>query len=104
VVRLTWHLEAEGDLEAIAGFISRQSPLFAGLFVERIVAAAEHLERHPSMARIVPELRHHQYREVIFQNYRIVYRIIDNNIVIVGVIHAAMDLSRQGKNRGWDVT
>jgi hypothetical protein len=42
--------------------------------------------------------------KVIFQNYRIVYRIIDNNIVIVGVIHAAMDLSRQGKNRGWDVT
>lgn len=56
------------------------------------------------MGRIVPELRHHQYREVIFQNYRIVYRIIDNNIVIVGVIHAAMDLSRQGKNRGWDMT
>lgn len=65
---------------------------------------AEHLRSHPEFGRVVPEIGQNSYREIIFQNYRIVYRLLDERVVIVGVVHAAMDLERQIEKRSWDLT
>ena len=47
----------------------------------------------PRCGRIVPELDDPRFREVIYGNYRIVYRIIGaDDIEILAVIHGARDM------------
>lgn len=52
----------------------------------------------------MPEIGDPRYRELIFQNYRIVYLTQSDWVTIVGVIHAAMDMERQAEQRDWDLT
>ncbi len=72
--------------------------------MRRIVAAAERLRDFPLSGREVPEIGDETYREVIFQNYRIVYRPLKDRVIVIGVIHAAMDMMQQARAREWDVT
>ncbi len=104
MAEVTWHVEAANDLAAAAEFIARDSPIAASLFAARIVAAAERLGEHPRLGRIVPEIGNDSYRELVFQNYRIVYIVADAGVVIIGIIHAAMDMERQVRDREWDIT
>ena len=104
MARLVWHVEAVSDLDAVAEFIARDSTAQASSFVARIVAAAERLRDHPTLGRGVPELQDASCRELIFQNYRIVYRIHDDRVTILGIIHGAMDMQRQVRDRSWDIT
>jgi len=47
------------------------------------------------IGRIVPELKSYGFREVIYRNYRIVYRIIgDENIEILVVSHSSRDFKK----------
>lgn len=104
MAEVNWHVEAASDLAAAAKFIARDSPIAAALFTGRIVAAVERLGEHPRMGRVVPEIGDDSYRELVFQNYRIVYRLLTTGVVIIGVIHAAMDMERQVGDREWDIT
>jgi plasmid stabilization system protein ParE len=104
MVELAWHVEAASDLAAAAQFITRDSPIAASLFTARIVASTERLAEHPRLGRRVPEISNDSYRELIFQNYRIVYRLLPAGVFIIGVINAAMDMERQVNDREWDIT
>ena len=53
---------------------AKDSKVYAARFIKSLVEAAQKLENTPSMGRIVPELEEYGFREVIYQNYRIVYR------------------------------
>ena len=72
--------------------------------MDRIVSAVEYLRDHPEMGRLVPEFDDPSYRKLIFQNYRIVYRSLAHEVVVLGVLHAAMDMTQQSHARGWDLT
>lgn len=49
----------------------------------------------PRIGRIVPELENYGFREVIYQNYRIVYRVRgDEDIEILAVLHAARNFKK----------
>ena len=89
MAELTWHPEAVTDLETIYAYISRDSPAVAQAFVERVVAAIERLRDFPRSGRIVPETRNDVIREVLVGPYRVVYRIVDQDIQIVMVRHGA---------------
>jgi plasmid stabilization system protein ParE len=104
VVEVHWHVEAIVDLDLIGEFIGRHSSTQAGLFVERVVRATDRLATFPESGRRVPEIDSETYREIVFQNYRIVYRLLAERVVIIGVVHAAMDMSSQAKRRSWDIT
>jgi len=43
-------------------------------------------------------------REVIFQNYRIVYEFVADEVTILGVIHAALDFQGTARSRSWYLT
>ena len=68
------------------------------------LSAAERLRDHPLLGRVVPEIGHDTYRELIFQNYRIVYRALEDRVIVIGVIHASLDFGREARERGWDIT
>lgn len=55
--RLIWSIEALGDLDAMAEYIYRDSPLHAQPVVEAALALAESAAEEPVIGRMVPALR-----------------------------------------------
>lgn len=74
MTKVRWTPQAADDLEAIYEFIARDSPLYAQITVEGIIAAIDRLEQFPLLGRHVPETSQADVRELIKPPYRIVYR------------------------------
>lgn len=89
MAEIRWTPQASDDLEAIAEFISVDSPHYASIFALDVLQAVERLELFPDSGRIVPELDEHSIREMILGNYRIVYRATYTDVEILTVYHSA---------------
>lgn len=86
---LIWARRAIEDVQSIKQFISQDSPHYAELVTQRLIASVERLPALPQSGRVVPEIDDPTVREVIQGSYRIVYRLIREEIHIVTVHHAA---------------
>lgn len=96
VVReIVWSEQALGDAEEIRAFIARDSPSYADLFVDRLLASADRLQRHPHSGRVVPEFARADLREVLLGNYRVIHQVSDTEIAIVTVFHMARLLNAE---------
>ena len=89
MAQLVWSPSALASLADICEYISRDSEYYARLFAQRIFSAAEMLALFPESGRVVPEYDRRDLRELLFQNYRIVYRIKGNEVQIAAVVHGA---------------
>lgn len=63
--------------------------LYAPVFIQKIINSVERLIEFPRSGRIVPEFNVENIREIIFHNYRIVYRIKNTYLEIILVTHGA---------------
>jgi plasmid stabilization system protein ParE len=54
------------------------------------------------MGRVVPEAEDDAIRELLFQNYRIIYHSKSDRILILTIIHGGRDLGRL-EPKPWDV-
>jgi toxin ParE1/3/4 len=90
--RLVWTESALADLEALAMYIGEDSPHYAALTVERIVAAAERVSEFPRSGHVVPEFGEETIREVIWRQYRIVYKVTADVVTVLTVVHGAREL------------
>ena len=86
---ITWTDQALDDLSSICLFISRDSSYYARVFANDIFIAAERLEQFPRSGRVVPEVGREDIREILFGDYRIIYRIIPDEVEILTVYHSA---------------
>jgi len=75
VTEVRWTPQAADDLQAIYDFIARDSPHYARVTIEGVLAAIDRLEQFPLMGRHVPERSREDLRELIKPPYRIVYRV-----------------------------
>ena len=89
MVQIEWTERSLEDLNEIHDYIARDSKSYANLFIKKIYNAVQKLSEFPNMGRIVPELNIPSIRELIYQNYRIVYRIIDGIVEIITVFHGS---------------
>ena len=95
MVKVEWTERASADLKEIFEYIASDSVLYADRFVRSLIKATLKLEVMPRSGRVVPELDIEDIREVIFQNYRIVYRLLNpDKIHILAVIHCARDFEK----------
>ena len=86
-MKLRWSASAiDRALEAKA-FIAADNPEAAEKWAKALIDAVAKLKRNPKLGRIVPEIRQEQYREIIYGNYRVVYRISETFISILTVRH-----------------
>ncbi|MBL4620766.1 MAG: type II toxin-antitoxin system RelE/ParE family toxin [Immundisolibacteraceae bacterium] len=85
--QLSWSPEAVEDLQAIAEFISRDSPGYASAVVTKMVAVSRSLIETPLIGRVVPELGDQKIRERFVYSYRLIYRIRDDEILVAAIIH-----------------
>ena len=81
------------DLEETVRFIAADNPQAAEQFGYRLVNEAEAIGPHPLAGRTVPEFGDPTIRERIFRTYRIVYRIREQQrlVVVSRFWHAARD-------------
>ena len=73
MVKIKWSPLTIEDLREILHFMSKNSPEFSNYFKASIFEKIEFLSRFPQMGRKVPEVDNTNKRELIFQNYRIIY-------------------------------
>jgi len=94
MVSLSWSETSKNDLKNIYDYISRDSEFYAKTFVQKIQEEVNTLKTHKKLGRIIPEYNLEELRELIFQNYRIIYKLEDTKIFIVTIFHSARDLSK----------
>lgn len=80
MARLTWTINAKNDLHEIFAYIAFDSKYYAKAFVDKIRNIAKKLKSFPGLGRIVPEYNIVNIRELIFQNYRIIYKLSGSTI------------------------
>jgi toxin ParE1/3/4 len=89
MAEIIWAPKALDDLVALIEYISRDAPITARRFAQKIVHRVERLERHPMIGSVIAEDDTDTYREIVQGNYRIIYRIEGDKVFIVAVHHAA---------------
>lgn len=95
MVAVVWTDQALEDLDSICLYIARDAPRVAQLFAGRVFDAVDRLEMFPESGRIVPEIGDPNLREVIFGNYRILYRFRKEIVEILTVHHGARLITDQ---------
>ncbi|WP_182419993.1 type II toxin-antitoxin system RelE/ParE family toxin [Bartonella sp. HY038] len=83
--------EAQNDLEKIADYIASDNPKRAYSFVQEIRAKCENIASIPRGFPLVSRYEHLNIRRCIFGNYLIFYRIKEDTILIIRIIHGASD-------------
>ena len=89
---LRWTEHAVDQLAAIAEHISLVSPVYAEQTVDRIARRFQQAQAFPQSGRRVPEAPALEVREFIEFPYRLVYRVHNDSIEILAIIHGRQDL------------
>jgi toxin ParE1/3/4 len=94
-MKLFWTKESLLRLREIEEYISKDNPVTAVEFVDKLISVAETIVDYPEKGRIVPELSIDKIREMLYKNYRIVYLIKKNTIDILTVFEGHQLLKKE---------
>jgi addiction module RelE/StbE family toxin len=86
-MKIIWSPLAIDRASEIAKYIAQDKPAAAEKWINTVFSKVEQLKSSPEIGRIVPEIRNDQFRELIYGNYRIVYRIEKEQISILTIRH-----------------
>lgn len=88
MVKVEWHPKALEDLQSIYEYIQKDSTFYANILMQKIDTIIEKLKKFAKIGRVVPEIDDETIREIIIQNYRIIYSIKDECLEIIAVKHS----------------
>ena len=86
-MNIVWSPLAVDRVSEIAGYIAQDKPSAAEKWIKTVFSKVEQLKSSLEIGRIVPEIRNNQFRELIYGNYRIIYRIEAEQISILTIRH-----------------
>ena len=96
MIRITFTNRAIDDLDAINSYRSTYSPAYADHLIDTIITKVERLKTFLEMGRVVPEFGISYLRELIHDDYRIVYKIVnDAQIDIITIQHSSRNMSER---------
>lgn len=84
-----WTNTAVAHLVAIYEYIARDSANYAQRMVDRLTARSQQLATFPLSGARVPEYQENDIREVIERPYRIIYRVGEDRVEVLAVVHGA---------------
>ena len=87
-MKIIWSPLAIDRASEIAEYISLDNPTAATKWVERVFEKVKTLSSSPEIGRKVPETNRKEIRELIFGNYRIIYRIEKSKVSILTIRHS----------------
>jgi len=85
---------ARQDLQGIRRYIATDNPAAAKRWVQRLRERARNALHAPLAGRTLPELSREDIRELIEGNYRIVYQVFSDRLVILTVFEGHLLLSK----------
>jgi len=88
-VRVHWTENAVDHLVNIYEYIGLNSPTYAKRMVDRITRRSVQIADQAYSGRKVPEYDAEDIRELIEKPYRIIYRVKQDQIDVLAVIHGA---------------
>jgi len=86
-MNIAWSPLAVDKASEIAGYIAQDRPSAAEKWIKTVFSKVEQLKSAPELGRIVPEIRNNQFRELIYGNYRVIYRIEAEQKSILTIRH-----------------
>ncbi len=86
-MKIVWSPLAVDRASEIAEYIARDKPSAAAKWVDTVFSKVAQLKSSPEIGRVVPEIRNDQFRELIYGNYRIIYRLEKKQISILTIQH-----------------
>ena len=91
-MRVHWTNRALDHLLAIHEYVAQNSEIYAERLVDRLTRRSEQIGLFPQSGRMVPEYKRADIREVIERPYRIIYRVKEDQIDVLSVVHSAQQL------------
>ena len=88
-MRVHWTPTAIEHLLAIYEYIAQDSPTYARRLVDRLTRRSEQIGIFPRSGRMVPEYHREDVRELIEKPYRIIYRVKEEQVDVLAVVHGA---------------
>lgn len=93
--QVIWTHVAECDLKEIIEYISLDRPQVALKILKKIKDKTSDLYNLPERGRIVPELQSQgilQYRELVIPPWRLIYKVLDQTIIVLSVIDSRQNV------------
>ena len=94
MAKLIWTDEALASLEAIYAYLSQHSPQAAHRIIQAIYKRSEILREFPRAGYLHRDSEGVEQRILLYGHYRIIYGIEEDQVGVIGVFHAAMDIDR----------
>lgn len=91
-MRIVWNPVARKNLQTIRDHYQQFSETTAKKVIRGIILATRRLEDFPKSGRVVPEMSDPDFREVIWNDWRIIYMVPSEGeefIEILNIIHPA---------------
>jgi len=86
-MKIVWSPIAVDRASEIADYIAMDKRSAAEKWINTVFSKVEQLKISPEIGRVVPEINNTQFREIIYGNYRIIYRIEKKQISILTIRH-----------------
>ena len=86
-MKIIWSPLSVERASEITDYIAQDKPSAAEKWINNVFSKVEQLKSSPEIGRIVPEINNTKFREIIYGNYRIIYRIEKKQISILTIRH-----------------
>ncbi len=86
-MKIVWSPLALERVNDIADYIAETSVEAAKVWLIDIFGAVDRLQEFPESGRVVPEVKQPNIRELVFKNYRVIYRVERKQVSILTVRH-----------------
>jgi plasmid stabilization system protein ParE len=90
MVEVIWTARATEEIGHIAEYLEQYSSYYASIIVKKLYGKVGILRQFPKIGRMIPELQEERYRELIEGNYRIMYEMLDDEVILIQrVLHSS---------------
>ena len=97
--RIIWTDQVYRDIDSSADYIAKDSEYYAASFINAVLRAGKSLKTSAKRGRIVPEINDPDIREIFVKNHRLIYKIKEQSITILALVHGRRDLVTLWKKR-----
>lgn len=100
-MRIRWSPLAVDRVSEIADYIAQDDPLAAARWIHSLFDRVNQVKDFSKSGRFVPEINRKDIRELIYGNYRIIYRTEPKVVSILTVRHSKQILPIKDIDNAW---
>ena len=100
-MKIQWSPLAVDRVSEIAEYIAQDDPFSAETWVRSVFDRVKQVKDFSKSGYYVPEIKRKDIRELIYGNYRIIYRIEKNRVSILTVRHVRQILPVDDIRNAW---